>query len=455
MKVTENGILFEDLARLNGFYLELRLQGILKFAEPVEDNTGNILIKEDVYVKESFFEKLKEMSGSYRAHFLVPLTDELITKISEFLVRKLGDLTKAGPGHFLTRLLDLPHHRPDAYMRSAFRNKSIALSAYRIYRDNDDFFTHLCELGLLNMAIVMQKYLKVRGIHKNAFLSGFLSDLPLAGQSTWKEPSTDIDQVRSRARKAAEMADRLRVAPEVSASIAEFPQGFPIPDFPRNNIPDGEAGTFSAEHLENLTSSPVEEEQLAEQPMNEQAREILTESLRIAHFILETKKRIEDSDFFAEEMVYRVSYNAGKGVFHDDLIQPIVRKFQEFELEARKMRRLAEIENKCIHPPSAWAYPKPRAAQILCQNHVQSCPKMVRGWDIHVISPQQAFGWLGTDLAAGEYSKCELEELLQKDPILNASDDKKSRRPGSSNGAKSAENPDNQETTPPPSEPEA
>ena len=75
MKVTENGILFEDLARLNGFYLELRLQGILKFAEPVEDNTGNILIKEDVYVKESFFEKLKEMSGSYRAHFLVPLTE--------------------------------------------------------------------------------------------------------------------------------------------------------------------------------------------------------------------------------------------------------------------------------------------------------------------------------------------------------------------------------------------
>ena len=177
------------------------------------------------------------------------------------------------------------------------------------------------------------------------------------------------------------------------------------------------------------------------------AREILGESLRIAHFILETKKRIEDSDYFAEEMVYRISYNAGKGVFHDDLIRPIVRKFQEFELEARKMRRLAEIENRCIHPPSAWAYPKPRAAQILCQNHVQSCPKMIRGWDIHVISPQQAFGWLGADLAAGEYAKCELEKLLQKDPILNSDgDSKKSKKPGSSNEAKSPENSEPQES---------
>ena len=447
MKVTDTGILFEDLGRLNGFYLELKLQGVLKFSEPVQDNTGNILIKEDVFVKESFFEKLKEMSGSFKPHFHVTLTNELIAKLSEFLVRKVGDLSNAGPGHFLTRLLDLPHHRPDAYMRSAFRNKSIALSAYRIYRDDDDFFTHLCELGLLNMAIIMQKYLRVRGIHKNAFLAGFLSDLPLAGQSTWKEPSADIQQVRSRASKAAEMSDRLKVAPEVSASIAEFPQGFPIPDFPRNSIPDGEASEFSAEHLENLTASPGEEDEIANQPMNEQAREILGESLRIAHFILETKKRIEDSDYFAEEMVYRISYNAGKGVFHDDLIRPIVRKFQEFELEARKMRRLAEIENRCIHPPSAWAYPKPRAAQILCQNHVQSCPKMIRGWDIHVISPQQAFGWLGADLAAGEYAKCELEKLLQKDPILNSDgDSKKSKKPGSSNEAKSPENSEPQES---------
>lgn len=439
MKVTDTGILFEDLGRLNGFYLELRLQGVLKFSEPVLDNTGNILIKEDVFVKESFFDKLKEMAGSYKSHFHVTLTDELIAKISEFLVRKVGDLSKAGPGHFLTRLLDLPHHRPDAYMRSAFRNKSIALSAYRIYRDDDDFFTHLCELGLLNMAIVMQKYLRVKGIHKNAFLAGFLSDLPLAGQSSWKEPTADIQQVRSRARKAAEMADRLLVAPEVSASIAEFPQGFPVPSFPRNSIPDGEESSFSAEHLENLTASPGEEQEAFNQPMNEQSRDIMTETLRIAHFIMETKKRIEDSDYFAEEMVYRVSYNAGKGVFHDDLIRPIIRKFQEFELEARKMRRLAEIENRCIHPPSAWAYPKPRAAQILCQNHVHDCPKIIRGWDIHVIAPQQAFGWLGADLAAGEYSKCDLEGLLQKDPILNSEPDKKSRRPGSSNEAKSPE----------------
>ena len=435
MKVTENGILFDDLSRLNGFYLELRLQGALKFLEPVEDNTGNILIKEDVMVKESFFEKLKEMSGSYKAHFHVALTDELATKISEFLVRKLSELTNAGPGHFLTRLLDLPHHRPAAYMRAAFKDRALSLAAYRLYRDGEEFFTHLCELGLLNMAIVMQKYLRIRGVHKNAFLAGFLSDLPLAGGSAWRRPAQDIEEVRIRARKAAEMAGRFSVAPEVVASIGEFAQSFPIPEQPRNGIPDGDREAFAADqdYLDSLAGAPPEDGPIP--AMNEASREVLTESLRIAHFIAETKKRVEDSEFFAEEMVYRVSYNAGKGVFHDDLIRPIVRKFQEFEEEARKMRRLAEIENMCIHPPSAWAYPKPRAAQILCQRHVMDCPKMIRGWDIHVISSQQAFGWLGADLAAGEYSKCDLEKILQNDPLLNSEPSKKRKKPGSSNDA--------------------
>jgi hypothetical protein len=169
------------------------------------------------------------MSGSYREHFHVALSDELVGKISEFLVRKVSDLTNAGPGHFLTRLLDLSHHRPDAYMRSAFRNRNIALAAYRVYRDNSDFFTHLAELGLLNMAVIMQKYLRIRGIHKNAFLSGFLSDLPLAGSHAWKEPTTDVEQLQKRTRKAAETAERLNVASEIQAAILQFPSGFPIP----------------------------------------------------------------------------------------------------------------------------------------------------------------------------------------------------------------------------------
>jgi hypothetical protein len=47
--------------------------------------------------------------------------------------------------------------------------------------------------------------------------------------------------------------------------------------------------------------------------------------------------------------------------------------------------------------------------------------------------------WLGTDLEKGEYSKCDLEHQLQKDPILNAPSEKKSRKPGSSNDANSDE----------------
>jgi hypothetical protein len=110
-----------------------------------------------------------------------------------------------------------------------------------------------------------------------------------------------------------------------------------------------------------------------------------------------------------------VAYNGARGFFHKDLVELIIERFREYEAIARRMIKVAAVEKSCLYPDSAWAYPKPRAAQVLCRHFKTGCPKLESGWDIHVVSPTEAYGWLGTPLAAGNYPKCALERDLPPD----------------------------------------
>ena len=108
------------------------------------------------------------------------------------------------------------------------------------------------------------------------------------------------------------------------------------------------------------------------------------------------------------------TYNSEKGIFRKDLADPMINRFVEFDAAIKKIRVIAEIENKCKFPPAAWAYPKPKAAQVLCKERNYQCPFIVNGWDLKIITAQDPFGFIGTSLAVGTYPKCALEEELQK-----------------------------------------
>jgi hypothetical protein len=141
---------------------------------------------------------------------------------------------------------------------------------------------------------------------------------------------------------------------------------------------------------------------------------VLQEILKFTRYIFFLFSKLEQSEHMIEEVSFRVAYNARKGYFNLSIVQPVLHKFREYELEYRSLMLIADIEGRCLHPPSAWAYPKPRATQIICKHGITSCPHLQTGWDLHVISPQDAFGWIGASLDAGRYQKCHLESELAK-----------------------------------------
>ena len=409
MNITGEGIFFESLSDLKIFLSEYKLSGAVKLSEPLMDNKGNILIKENLYVKDSAITKLESMDGQYKPDFKVLITSELLKSIRTHIGNKIANRLDETKNEFLIELYKNTTHNYKGYIQHSIQSKTLALSMLKLEQTRPRFFTHASEFALLCLGILIQKSYRIRFIHRYAFLAGLLADISLAGSDKWQQPITSESEKRSIAQKGSELAEKMRTPPEVTEAILNHPvQVLPFPTDPK--APLGSAGED-----DNILEEFIDADEPfdAEMKVDEKAAMIITEALKIARFINDSTLLISDKEHYAEELVYRVAYNAAKGYFHNELINPILKRFKQYEENVKRLIKIAEIERQCIHPPSAWAYPKPKATQIVCQNRIMNCPKIISGWDINIISSPDAVGWIGASLEPGDYPKCKLESLLE------------------------------------------
>lgn len=415
MKVTPDYIQLDSLDELNGFVADLELNGQFQFLQPVVDNSDNVLIREGIYVKPAMLQRLESMAGQYRATFQISNSKEVLLAIRQRLAPAFLESLKGDRGGFTQCLFDSTQHNYRSYVRNAIRDRKLLLAVYRMRREHPEFFQHAASLAMLTLGILLHTGARRRLIHIMAFQSGLCADLALSEGDEWRTPAASFDVRKKRAVRSAKALEAFDLAAEVRSAIEDHPINAESPDVA--SIQLGEASEEAPGP--NFFDDPDEgkEPSLDERPETQVDREsaqILTEVLRIARFIHDTSKQVKDSAHFAEELVYMVAYNAARGFFHKDIINPLLKVFRDYESGARRLMKIADIEARCKFPPSAWAYPKPRAAQILCRNHRYDCPWLVSGWDIHVISPHEAYGWIGVDLPAGNYQKCALNEELEK-----------------------------------------
>lgn len=420
MKITAEGIIFFSRLDLVSFIREYEMSGLVKLSEPIVDNSGNVLFKENLFLKESILNRLEEMEGQFKPIFKVIITEDILKRLRVSLSKRFLKILEDPGNDFLRELYEETRHRYKDYIRSAFYgNRSLVLTFFKISKENRPFFYHAGTLGLLSLGIMIQRAYRVRFINRNAFLSGLLADLPLSGGTIWKNYPEGEQEKKALARKGAELARRFKMPEEICEAIQNHPFLESQPSLIPAELPAG-LDDLNDEEFDELIGGESEGEEAGEMnyPTMDPAQSgpaatLITECLKIARYVVFSTAKIERKEHFAEELVYNVAYNAARGYFHKELINPLIKRFRAYEETARKVMRVAEIEQHCLFPPSAWAYPKPRASQILCKNHIMDCPKIVMGWDIHVVSTQDALGWIGAPLKAGEYSKCSLEDELE------------------------------------------
>ncbi len=412
MKIQGDDIEFGGLAEFSTFVSEVGLLGTIRLRAPVTDNSGKILIKEDIPVKPGMIEKLQEMEGQYRATFLVGLDRELLKAIRLHLAETFRQRVKKQGSQLAGYLLDRAPQNSQPFLRNSVQSRALILGLYRTLREQPESCHHLVDLGLLTLGFSLHLPFRRRMMHRYAFLAGLCADLGLTDGTEWRRPPENEQDALNRAQRSAQLVERLglpsglaevirnhRLAasapsaesvPSAFAGILEEPP--PPPEPPAAQAPDNPADETP---LENLTP---------------ETQSVVTELLRVARFVQESSQRSEEAG--PRQILERLVYNAARGYFAPEIIKPLLPVFREYEESLRRIQHVASVERQCLHPPSAWAYPKPNAAQMLCRNHVYSCPHLVAGWDIHVVAAQEAFGWIGTALSPGNYQKCRLEEQL-------------------------------------------
>lgn len=408
MKISPEKLTFETLHEIQHFVNEHDLLGTLQLAEPVKDRSGNILIQEHVIVKESAFKKLETIQDQYDHIFVVDLNKELLERIGDVLAAKILRCVKTPKNEFTKFLFENTPHRFAKYVRTSLRSRKTILAAMKTSRDVPDFFLHSAELGLLTLGIVMRRLLRLPFIHRYSFLTGFFADMNLAESDLWRNPRSDAENKRLAAR-SAEFAEKFELPPVIVQAIEKHFLDAAVPSASPERI-EGEEP--AASFFDEITEAEEAESKPAAAG-TDQSVVVLTEGLRIARFIVDARARLAGTEDPAREILGMLVFYTEKGYFHRDLVNPVISLFRDFEEASRRLRKVAAIEAKCPYPPSAWAYPKPRAMQVLCRNGVLHCPHLQSGWDIHIVSAQDAYGWIGAPLPEGHYHKCSLEGELQ------------------------------------------
>ncbi|MCB1176029.1 MAG: hypothetical protein KDK36_00490 [Leptospiraceae bacterium] len=411
MEINGKYIEFYDLKDVRNFINENDLFGIAQLETPIMDNGGSILIKEHVNIKESALRKLETLDGQYEKKFQVRLNSELLEKLKQKLFADILPKIEKSKFKFISYLYN--NYPPDGVnyknvIQNCFYKKELVIYLYFLKINNHDFFNYISETALLVLAIVALKSYQFRFLNRYAFLSGLFSDICLSETDNWKysyESEMDMDLV---AKTSSQIALRFHLPEEIYIPIqSQRIQGI---------FSEGTSKPVEADILANhpLLNSTIDSSDKDEEGENKQeVIEIITNALKIAKFLIEVNKKIEDDEESSQKLIMMLTYSTEKGLFSGEIANPVIDSFKQYERLVGRTRKIAEMESKCLYKPSAWAYPKPNATQILCRDRVFNCPHFLSGWDINIVTTQTAYGYVGVSLSPGSYPKCKLERELE------------------------------------------
>lgn len=415
MKITLAGIEFEELREFSKFVNDLNLLGIVQLRDPIKDKKGNILIKDNVHIKETALKKLESIPGQYESKFRVNMTPELTGRIKKALTAEIMPGIQKSKNEFISILYNNDQSSivsTEGLISSAFYTNDLVLVLYKIMLEQYDFFQHIVSMGLMCLGTVVQKSYSIKLIHRYAFLTGLLSDMIFFKTDYWRTSNLDENLMIRLAKLNSQIAQNVAMPTQIISAIQNhIVKGIYVVDKPDpmdfnllNQNP----------FLESIPreTGAGDDYALVDNEYYEETVKILTEALKITRFISETYKRISGADSVAEKLLVMFCYNVEKKIFDKAIANPMIDRFKEYEKIVARTRKIAELENRCIHLPSAWAYPKPKATQILCKNKLIECPNYISGWDINVVTAQEAVGYVGTALKPGSYPKCKLEKEL-------------------------------------------
>ena len=135
MKITLAGIEFDELKEFSKFVNDLNLIGIVQLRDSIKDKKGNILIKDNVHIKDTTLRKLESIPGQYESKFRVNMTPELTARIKKALTSEIMPLIQKSKNEFIPILFNNDQSSvvsTEGLINSAFYTNDLVLVLYKI-----------------------------------------------------------------------------------------------------------------------------------------------------------------------------------------------------------------------------------------------------------------------------------------------------------------------------------
>ncbi|EMO75909.1 hypothetical protein LEP1GSC127_2113 [Leptospira kirschneri str. 200801925] len=137
--MTHSCLEFDSIEGLIDFTREFETGSMIRFLSPIEDNSGNVLVKEEVQVKESTLARLKDIKGQYTPKFEIKLNKELLEQIQNILAIKIVNQLKVTDMKFLKFMYENTNYNFKGIIRNSLLSKKTILTLLKVYNQNLNF----------------------------------------------------------------------------------------------------------------------------------------------------------------------------------------------------------------------------------------------------------------------------------------------------------------------------
>ncbi|MCB1158451.1 MAG: hypothetical protein H7A25_05100 [Leptospiraceae bacterium] len=408
MKLKPNCLEFYDIGELITFIERFHLNNCFQLANQLIDNSGTVMVKSHSLISDAILKRLISIQEDFEPTFKILINRDLQNRLNPILAKKIYKRIDVQDNTIANFLLNNSERKVDilSLIENAFTDPAISLALLYFYTTEPEFFNYMADMGLLTMSITLQNPEYFKFLTRYSFLSGLFCDLSMAGSNFYKIQNFTEAQFKELSSISAHFCDKINLPYEV-VSIVETPVITIVDDAKpvHINMDNLKENVFFREVSR---TAPSQRDEFSEEVI----RHVL-EAMKIARFIKEMNRRLGEDKDPGSKILTMFSYNIEKGFFEGQLPKKVVSRFKQYSELLDNIKRIAEIEKSCPFE-SAWAYPKPRSTQVLCQKKLEKCPLSIRGRDINIVNPLNPFGYIGKRMEKGYYPKCKLEAKLVK-----------------------------------------
>jgi len=396
MEFTENTFCTNNLIDLNRFCNFLERYDVIILKKEIKTTNGSTLVQAERPLTEKIIKNLIARNDIENGHYIINNTDNLKNAIINKIFKELNKNLELATFSFPAVMIQKKSLDIRRIIRSALTNTFFYGYITLLFYANKPITIHLIEVTLICIGLLNS--FNDEEINNNdfqkIFQAGFLHDYCHNDLNDWFEHE-NFETPDNHDRESALAISNKSLSADISDIIL----------------------------MNNKLSINEKYNSGSKQKWYENTSELLTTILNLTEYYIYLKNNNisnlpEKIDDYLQNALFQLSLLTEKNYFPNNLLRIFEMHYKKYSEIFNYGKIIGATESLCIYKNLAFAYPKPKATQLLCINSSLSCEYRIPSQPLKVVQDTKYKYQIYPILQPGWYYKCKFSSNLPK-PLEN------------------------------------